>query len=333
MENKNNINLFSLEETCNFLKAKDNFLILTHANPDGDTLGSAHALLLVLKKIGKKSNIICADEIPEKYNYFTKFCKYTAEDNFTVIAVDVADAKLLGSLEKEYGERVELCIDHHLSNTGYAKATYLDVGAAANCECIYDIARFLNIKITKSMALALYTGISTDTGCFRFSNTTAKTLRIGADLMETGIDTAEINRIMFETKSRIRLELEKMALEQMEFYFEGRCAVISVTRDMYEKTGCKDEDLEGITSISRTVEGVLVGITIRQKTNGAFKVSVRTYPPLDASKICKLLGGGGHIRASGCQISGEYSLAQAKQKILDAVKAVMEEDCAGTIAD
>ncbi|MBQ4153997.1 MAG: bifunctional oligoribonuclease/PAP phosphatase NrnA [Clostridia bacterium] len=331
MENKTQ--LLSLEETARFLRENNNYLILTHASPDGDTLGSAHALLMILAKLGKNATVICSDEIPNKYNYFIDTACYTAKEDFTVIAVDVADTKLLGSLEEKYSKNIELCIDHHMSNTGYAKRTYLDSSAGANCECIFDIAGCLGVEIDKKMALALYTGISTDTGCFRFSNTTAKTLRIGAALMETGIDTAEINRIMFETKSRLRLQLEKMALDNMEFYFNDSCAVITITRQMYEQTGCKDQDIDGITAIPRTIEGVLVGVTIREKEDGSFKASVRTYPPVDASKICGLLGGGGHIRASGCQISNKYSLDQAKEKILLAVRAVLEEESAGVTAD
>lgn len=334
MENQMNTQAFSIEETCNYLKENDNYIILTHANPDGDTLGSAHALLMMLAKLNKKATVVCPDIMPEKYGYFIKLCSYTAdENNPTVIAVDIADEKLLGALEEKYKGKVELCIDHHMSNTGYAKRTCLDGLAAANCECIFDIAECLNVKIDKSIALALYTGISTDTGCFRFSNTTAKTLRIAADLMETGIDTAEINRIMFETKSRIRLELERMALDGIEFYFNDRCAMMTVTREMYDKTGCKDEDLEGITAISRTIEGVLVGVTLRERTDGGYKASVRTYPPIDASKVCKILGGGGHIRAAGCQIDKEYTLKEAKEKILSAVNEVLEADCAGVITD
>ena len=299
-------NFVSLEYAADFLKENDNFVILTHQNPDGDTLGSGFGLAMVLDRLGKKSTVICSDEIPQKYEYFTSLAPQNADlsKKTTIVAVDVADAKLLGKLEQKYASEVELCIDHHISNISYAKATYLDSNAAANCECIYDLAGALAVDVDKDIALALYTGISTDTGCFRFSNTTAKTLRIGADLMEIGIDTAEINRIMFETKSRIRVELEKMALEAMEFHFNDKCAVITVTRDMYEKTGCKDEDLEGITSISRSIEGVTVGVTLRERQEGGFKISVRTYPPIDASEICKRVGGGGHIRAAGCTISG-----------------------------
>lgn len=328
-------NFVSLEYAADFLKENDNFVILTHQNPDGDTLGSGFGLAMVLDRLGKKSTVICSDEIPQKYEYFTSLTPQNADlsKKTTIVAVDVADSKLLGNLEQKYASEVELCIDHHISNIGYAKATYLDSNAAANCECIYDLAGALAVDVDKDIALALYTGISTDTGCFRFSNTTAKTLRIGADLMEIGIDTAEINRIMFETKSRIRVELEKMALEAMEFHFNDKCAVITVTRDMYEKTGCKDEDLEGITSISRSIEGVTVGVTLRERQEGGFKISVRTYPPIDASEICKRVGGGGHIRAAGCQLGAEYTAEQAKTEMLKHIKAVLEEECAGTVTD
>ena len=194
-------------------------------------------------------------------------------------------------------------------------------------------AKLLGVEVDANMALALYTGISTDTGCFRFSNTTAKTHRIGADLIELGIDSAEINRVMFETKSRIRVELERMALDAMQFHFDDRCAVIVITREMYEKTGCKDEDLEGITSIPRSIEGVIVGVTLREREQGGFKISVRTYPPVDAAEICKRVGGGGHIRAAGCQLGAEFSTEDAVNEMLKHVKAVMEESFAGTVTD
>lgn len=335
MENNRKSVFVDLKSTADFLKSNDNFLILTHANPDGDTLGSAFGLSMILQKIGKKSRVICSDKIPEKYSYFTSLANQADFKNCepTIIAVDIADAKLLGSFEKIYSDKISLCIDHHHSNTGYAEKTYLDGDAAANCEIIYDLAKELSVEVDKNIALALYTGISTDTGCFRFSNTTATTLRIGANLMESGIDTAEINRIMFETKSRIRVELESMALKDMEFHLDDRCAIITVTRDMYEKTGCRDDDLEGITAISRSIEGVMVGVTMRERENGGFKVSVRTYPPVDASEICARLGGGGHIRAAGCQISAKYDAKQAREEILKHVKAVLEESCAGTITD
>ncbi len=334
METRNDGRFITLDETCDFLRAHDNYLILTHANPDGDTLGSAFGLSMLLERMGKRASVLCPDEIPEKFHYFTELANQRATRiQNTVIAVDVADRKLLGSLEEKYGDSVALCIDHHRSNTRYAAATYLDSDAAANCECIYALALALGLAVDSAVALALYTGISTDTGCFRFSNTTAKTLRIAADLMERRIDAAEINRIMFETKSRIRVELERLALDGMEFHFDGRCAVVAVTRKMIEATGCREDDLEGITSLSRCIEGVVVGVTLREKKGGGFKVSVRSYPPVDASEICSRLGGGGHLRAAGCQFDAGVPCEEAKKQILEQVKTALEESCAGTVTD
>ncbi len=315
-----------LNETCDFLRDNDNFIILTHANPDGDTLGSAFGLAMLLKGMDKRVRVLCPDNIPEKYRYFTKYVAFDCEEdkNATVVAVDVADPKLLGSLEESFSSRVLLCIDHHISNKCYAKYTYLDGNAAANCECIYDIAVALGERVDKKMALALYTGISTDTGCFRFSNTTSKTLRIAADLMERKIDTAEINRIMFETKSKGRLELEKQAVEGLEYHFSGKCAIVTVTRKMLLETGCNDEEIEGVTSISRGIEGVMVGVTVRERKEGGFKASIRTYPPIDAAEICKKMGGGGHIRAAGCQFDPELTEKDVKNIILGHIKTALE---------
>ncbi len=334
MDTKTKGKSITLEEVKIFLMSGDNYIILTHANPDGDTLGSGFALAMILDRIGKRATVICPDKIPQKYSYFTGFSKQNAvRMNSKIIAVDIADTQLMGSLRDEYSNKVDLCIDHHISNTFYAKQTYLDDDAAANCECIYDLANIMNIDIDKPLALAMYTGISTDTGCFKFSNTTPKTLRIAANLMECEIDIAEINRIMFETKSRIRIELETMALNGMEFYFDDKCAIITITRKMYEKTGCLDEDLEGITAIPRSVEGVIVGITLREKNDGSLKASVRTYPPVDASEICKNLGGGGHIRAAGCQFDSSYTTKKAKEEILKYVEKALGGNSAGTDTD
>ncbi len=323
-------NLMSLEAVCEFLRANDDYLILTHKSPDGDTLGSGFALLLILQSMGKKARVICPDPIPEKYGFFVSECENPESGaDKTVVAVDVADKKLLGALCEVYGDEVDLTIDHHLSNTGYAKRTYLDDGAAANCEIIFSIAKMLSAEINELLALCLYTGISTDTGCFRFSNTTEKTFLAAAELMKIGIDAFLVNRLMFETKSKERLALEAEALGNIEYFFGDKCAVIAITKEMYERTGCKDEELEGITTLPRTIEGVLAGITIREKENGGYRVSVRTYAPLDASEICARLGGGGHIRAAGCEFKGDLGIEKVKETVLEQVKAVMEEDCAG----
>ncbi|MBO5021451.1 MAG: DHH family phosphoesterase [Clostridia bacterium] len=328
MENTNiGCRELTLRKTSRYLKKHDNYVIITHASPDGDTLGAAYALYYGLKEIGKVAEVICPDLIPKKYDYFVHETDHVQKDIATIIAVDVADAKLLGSLEELFGDKVELNIDHHISNTRFSKNLCLDSQASATCEIIFELLNIMKVNINSLTARALYTGIATDTGCFKFSNVTDKTHAIVSHLYEYEIGAAEINRIMFDTKSKKLLELERLVLETAEYHFNDRCMVLAVTSEMQEKTGCSGPDLEGIAFISRSVEGVLAGVTLKQIDDNAYKVSLRTYPPLDASAICKTLGGGGHFGAAGAIVYG--SLQEAKLKVLDAVKAYMEENDAG----
>lgn len=329
-ENKNNVcRMLNLRQTASFLKKHNNYIILTHASPDGDTLGSAYALYYGLNEIGKTACVLCPDVIPEKYNYFARKTDHVSRENATVVAVDVADPKLLGGLEEEFGKSVDLNIDHHISNVKYAANLYLDDNASATCESIYELLTQMKVNINDITAKALYTGIVTDTGCFKYSNVTAKTHNIAAQLYDYNIGAPEINRLMFDTKSRKLLELERMVLDASEFHFDNKCIILPVTAQMQTETGCSGTELEGIAVISRSVEGVLAGVTIKQTDDDEFKISLRTYPPLDASVICKKLGGGGHKAAAGASVKG--TLEEVKASVLKAVKEVMEETDAGSL--
>lgn len=317
----------NVEAVCEYLREHDDYLILTHALPDGDTLGSAYALCAGLLKLGKKAKVTCADKIPAHYGYFTSKVEFPQFKEKTVISVDVADSKLLGKLEEPTAGKIELAIDHHVSHRDFAKRLYLDAQSAAASECVYDILTELGVEPDRVMAEALYTGIATDTGCFKFSNTTPRTHIIAAKLMEYGIDFAEINRIMFDTKSKARMEIEKAALGSVELHFDETCAVMAVTRKMMKDSGCSDADMDGITAIPRSIEGVLVGVTIRQRQGKNWKISMRSYPPVDVSKICSKMNGGGHTYAAGCELNG--TLKQVKTEILKHVKKALEDSGAG----
>lgn len=307
----------NLRKTARYLKKHDNYVILTHASPDGDTLGSAYALYYALNEIGKVACVVCPDIIPQKYDYFARKTDHVDGENATVIAVDVADTRLLGSLQEEFGNRVDLCIDHHISNTRFAKNLYLDPNAAATAESIYELIAYMRVNINNITAKALYTGIITDTGSFKYSNVTAKTHLIAASLLEFPIDAPEISRLMFDTKSKNLLELERMVLSGAEYHFEDTLIILSVTEEMQSATGCSGSELDGIAVITRSIEGVKVGVTLKQIGENEFKASVRTYPPVDACEICKILGGGGHKAAAGATVSG--SLDEVKKKVIDAV--------------
>ena len=309
----------NVKECASLLKEFDNYLILSHRHPDGDTLGSAFALKRALDLLGKKSMVRCNDEMAEKFSYLWQNLDNSEIKFDKIIAVDVADKKLLGEeFEAKYGDNVFLCIDHHMSNREYAENLLLeDVAAAA--AVIYEVICELGVEITPEIANCVYTGLATDTGCFMFSNTTPIVHRIAADLMEKGADYTLINRLMFETKTLSYIKLEQMAVASIETHFDGKCAIMTLTQEMFRESGSNDTECDGIASIPRKIEGVKVGVTIREQTNGKYKVSLRTVEPYDAAKICGNFGGGGHSAAAGCEF--DCTLEDAKKQLLEIIKA------------
>lgn len=313
----------SLKKAAERLLENDNILILCHRYPDGDTVGSAFALCLALRAAGKTANVMCGDIIPAKYGYIYEDIKPQEMREKFIVAVDVATPELLGLLEKDYGSKVDLCIDHHGTNSGYAKEYFVDSKAAAAGEVIFRLLPYLGVELTQPIAMALYTAICTDTGCFRYSNVTANTMRVAAKLMETGIDAYSVNRRMFETKSRERLAIERSAIEAMTYRKGGRMAVMPVTAKMLEDAGVSEGDIEGLSSMPRQIEGVQVGIMLREVVGG-IKISVRSVPGVDASAICGRLGGGGHSAAAGCFIKGA-SMEEAVDRIIESAEAALGE--------
>lgn len=314
--------MITLESAAKTLLSKDKILILTHRSPDGDTIGSGYALAMALRKLGKSVKVDCTDPFPEKYSYFTDKLEKLEFDEEFVVSVDIADTKLLGEKLSDYADKIYLCIDHHGSNTKYAKEYYVEASAAAAAQVIAKLIRLMNVEFDKDIANAIYTGITTDTGCFRYTNVTAETHRIAADMIDCGAESGMINRLMFETKSRSRLEIERRVMDSIQFYLDGRCAIAYATIDMMKESGAVDSDMEGVSSLPRQIEGVMAGITLREKNNGKFKVSVRTTDELDASAICANFGGGGHKAAAGCMITG--TLNEAIEQIIEVVRQALE---------
>lgn len=298
-----------VNQCAQLLKDNDNILILTHAHPDGDTLGCGFALCRALMKLGKICAVINSDVIPKKYDYlFDDIAPIRFKPGY-VVAVDVATPNLLGDLNGQY--HIDLCIDHHSTNTEYADNLLLEDTPAA-CEIMYDVIKALGAEIDSKMAGCLYTGLTTDTGCFRYASTTAKTYRAAADLIELGADNGTINRVMFETKTKTYARLERMALESMEFFENERVAVITVTQDMYKKTGSNEQETEALAPLTRQVEGVEIGITIREKTDGTCKASLRTFESVNAAELARFFGGGGHNQAAACRFDCGVDAAKAQ---------------------
>ena len=301
-------------EAAGLLKESENVLILTHRNPDGDTLGSGFALLRALKNMGKRVKLINADPIPQKFAFLNEGI---GEDDFEedfVVSVDVAERKLLGdSLMEKYGDRVDLAIDHHGTSRLFAKKTYCESDSASCCEIIYTLIKAMGTPITKEIADCIYTGCSTDTGCFKYSNVTPRTHIIASELIEAGADHSRINVRMFETKSMGDFMLQKMCLDSLEIFAEGKAAMITVTKAMLSECGVDKSALDAIKPVTRQIEGVEIGITVKEEDNGKVGISIRTGENADASAICAHFGGGGHVRAAGCEMKG--TVEEAKEKI------------------
>lgn len=312
----------NVEKCAGILEKQDNILILCHAHPDGDTLGSGFALLRALQKLGKHVKLACSDEIPEKYKYlYDDILIQDFEEDF-ILAVDVATENLLGNLEEKYKGRVDLCIDHHGTNTDYAKKLLLNADAASACEVVLKIINALGVDIDKKMADCLYTGITTDTGCFRYSNVTSNTYRCAAELIDKGADNGYINRLMFETKTKKFAALERLATRSMQFFENERICIITITTDMYKKTGTSEVDTEPLPSLTRQIEGVEIGLTIREKEDRTCKCSIRTYESVDASKLAGAFGGGGHKQAAACRFGCDVETA--KKLLIDKCKELLK---------
>jgi phosphoesterase RecJ-like protein len=308
----------TIKEIASILKEKDNFEILTHNYPDGDCLGCGYGLCLGLQQLGKNARVVTTN-LPKNFEFLTKGVKTQDFEAQYIISTDVADEQLLGCNQEKYQGKIDMCIDHHKSNCVDAPVKFVDSTAAAACEIIYRLLPELGVEITKEIANCLYTGISTDTGCFRFTNTTATTMRIAGDLLELGCDSDYINKVMFETKSKKRVEIERQIYDTMIFCADDKCAMIYTTLEMAESAG--DDDLEGLASIPRQIEGVKIGITIREKPDGIYKVSVRTTGDVDACNFCKQFGGGGHVAASGCTLEG--TLDSVIERLKRAVEQIL----------
>ena len=316
----------NVQQMAEKLLAADNILILCHKNPDGDTIGCASALCHALEAMGKNAAVLCSDPIPERYAYTAARLFKGDFEPRTVVAVDVASIQLFGENNgmPQYTRHVDLCIDHHAGNSGYADFTLLDGGAAAAAELLYEVICAMGVELTPHIANCLYTGLSTDTGCFKFSSTTARTHIVAAKLMEAGARVEELNTLLFDTKPRERMEAERIARNHLEYHLDGRCALIYLTRDEIEQSKVDPADLEELTGLPISIEGVKVGLTLRQQPGGSYRISVRTAKGVDACAIARRLGGGGHTRAAGCELLG--NLDNAKNAILAEVEAELDAD-------
>lgn len=311
-------------QAAQWLRERDNFLLLTHVRPDGDTLGSAAALALALQKLGKRAWVGYNSGVTETYAGYMEGC-YPPADFVPehIVAVDIATEHLLPAEFEPYRGRIELCIDHHPSNEGYAGETCLDASAAACGEIVYRICRLLG-EMDAAIAKQLYIAITTDCGCFVYNNTTPATHRIAAELMEYGDFWKQVNRNCFQTLSLKEIKLQQRLLGSMEFFDGGALAVGAISLADLAEFQASQGDSEELASWANKIQGVKASATLRQLEERVWKVSLRTDGSLNATRVCALLGGGGHAAAAGASMY-DVDEAQARRRVLEAVRAVQAQ--------
>lgn len=320
------------DSAADILCSGDEVLILFHVHPDGDAAGSAFALRAFVEACGGRAWCICADELPERLAFIaegaqTSVLSSSIPDGFDprlIVTVDTASPSQLGALYEVYKDKIDLMIDHHGKGTAYADF-FIRPEASACGEVLYDVlisaARKKGLyELPHRVKELIYTAISSDTGCFRYSNVSPRTHTLAAGLIEGGVDSALINHRLFGIKTLKQMQVEHAGFERMNFYCDGRLAIITFPYDLKKQYGATDEDLETLIDVARCVKGVEVAAVIKQPSaENRFRVSMRSSCDFDVSEVCALYGGGGHIRAAGCTVSAD-SILSAEMTIVVAVE-------------
>lgn len=310
-------NLINIIDKINEL---DNFVITSHIAPDGDNIGSIVALGKFLENMNKNTTVILDDAIPQNLLFLTKYKNIVKSDSFdcntkyNIISLDCAEKGRL-SIELEIFEKAELRIniDHHISNTAFGDINYILPDASSTCEVLFEILKQIDeSKIDKKIATSLYTGISTDTGNFLFSSVDKDTFLAAAYLTEKGADRELVADEIYRSVDLNQRRLTQYALETLEVYENISTMLISI--EMLEKSGVNYEDAELVTNIPINTKGVSVGIAIKEKEKGFYKISFRSKGNIDVCKLAAKFGGGGHKNAAGCSIEGTY--LEVKEKLL-----------------
>lgn len=315
----------SLKKAGTLLQAAQNIIITAHVNPDGDAIGSSLGVMHYLRNLGKSVRVVIDDDIPSNFA-FLNACDIIEKprvtengDKETVDLLLVLDTSIdrVGKVTEVFSPAQVLNIDHHVTNELNCPAVYLDANSAATAEIVYQLLQEMNAEITKDIAMAVYTGLATDTGFFRFPNTTPFTMRAAANLLERGAEPGIISEAV-EAKPFARVVGMAKALETSELFCDGKLAGIFLDRPSAESL----DSTEGLIDALRVIEGTDVSILLKWKEDNVFRVSMRSKRT-NVSKVAASFSGGGHERAAGCTL--KMGFAEAKRTILEALEKALEE--------
>ncbi len=309
------------------LMDSDDVLILVHRNPDGDCLGTAFALKRALENRGRRVCVAATGKVDRNLRDITDGAEVLTPQFLPsyIVSVDVATKQMLGPDLVAYCDTVDLNIDHHCTNTEYASENIIFGSASSAGEVLFDLFAACDVEMDDVIAEKLYAAIAFDTGCFRYSNTTAHTHEVTAELLKYSFDAPGVVRKMFDIVPLSQLRMERVALDNLHLYREGKILLLPITRKMLEENGVSDEDVSGMVALVRRIEGACVCATLKETKEGDVKVSLRSADDVfDVSAVASVFGGGGHIKASGCLIKA--SMEEAETRLLETIEARMEQD-------
>ena len=306
--------ILTRNECAQYLLSQDNFCILSHRRPDGDTLGSTAALCLGLRQMGKTAHVLHNPEITDHFRWlYEGITKEAAEEGDTIVTVDVASPGMLPLAFQHLLGRIDLRIDHHASATSFTEWELVDGTSASCAEVVWDVLKWMGVRADRAISEATYVGLSTDTGCFRYANTTDHTFSVAAECARGGARIYELNQELFETNTLGRLKMQAWIVDHMKMIRGGEMAIVAIPKAKELEIGVTEDDMDNISSFPRTVAGVCMAATLRETNDDGTKISVRAIPGYDATKVTVPFGGGGHKGAAG---------ASLKMPIHEAVKAV-----------
>lgn len=316
--------MITLTELAQKLKKEKKIAIFCHVRPDGDTIGSSLGLAFALNGNGIPTDVYCADAIPSKFSFLPDVNKIsnTFKGEYTaLVAVDCADIQRLGEFgETFFNHKNTYNVDHHISNTRYAKINYV-ADNGANAENIFMLSKALDYKMTKDCANALLMGMVTDTGGFRHKNVTQNTLTFAGELLACGGDINKIIYNMFSAQSKARAKLFGTVMSKIRYFKDDRIGVASVSLNDVSASGARQDETEGFIDFLMGVDTVEVGACVLEIEKDKYKISLRSKGT-DVNAVASTFGGGGHTLASGCQISGEYE--EVIDKITSAISRFMD---------
>lgn len=310
-----------MNQIIHHLKNSNNLFLATHTNPDGDAIGSLIAMGLSLEALNKRTTLYNESPIPAVYRFLPfadRIVQYVDKANIydTAIILDCSDLERIGKAVSMVNKiPIIINIDHHITNTCYGDFQLIKTSACATTEIVYKLMKDMAVPINKAIAASIYTGILTDTGSFRFSNTNRAAFEICEEMVELGVDPYSIAQHVYGTYSLGRIKLLNMALDSIEISYNGRLSMMTLTRDMFYETDTRTEDADGLINYAKSIEDVKVAVLIQelQNKNKQFHVSLRSNGTVNVAEIASSFGGGGHFNAAGFSI--ESTLSDLKSQI------------------